>query len=174
VTALLLGTLLSIAALAFVLAPLFGESRATAETEPPLAADDAGSGQTAIEALREIEFDRATGKLSEADYAALKAAYTERAVAAMRESDREAAGPLATGPAAAPAGAAQDAALEALIRRYRGAGYACPDHGPRRETDAVYCSECGRYLAGACEACGAAVGEPGARFCSGCGRRLAA
>ena len=38
----------------------------------------------AIDALREIEFDRATGKLSDSDYDSLKATYTQRAVGAMR------------------------------------------------------------------------------------------
>jgi hypothetical protein len=32
--------------------------------------------ESAIDALREIEFDRATGKLSDDDYAALKTEYT--------------------------------------------------------------------------------------------------
>ena len=40
--------------------------------------------EDAVVALREIEFDRATGKLSDTDYAELKSRYTERALAAMR------------------------------------------------------------------------------------------
>ena len=38
----------------------------------------------ALRALKEIEFDRATGKLSDSDYEQLKAKYTAEAVAAMR------------------------------------------------------------------------------------------
>ncbi len=41
---------------------------------------------TAIDALREIEFDHETGKLSETDYAQLKATYTQRALSVMRNS----------------------------------------------------------------------------------------
>ena len=38
----------------------------------------------AVAALREIEFDRETGKLSDADYAELRTRYTEEALVAMR------------------------------------------------------------------------------------------
>src|SRR3989442_11196200 len=40
----------------------------------------------ALRALKEIEFDRATGKLSDTDYEQLKAKYTEAALAALRGS----------------------------------------------------------------------------------------
>src|SRR6185503_15284813 len=47
--------------------------------------DDDWSPQTvALRALKEIEFDKATGKLADADYEALKAKYTGEALAAMR------------------------------------------------------------------------------------------
>ncbi|HVE79845.1 MAG TPA: c-type cytochrome biogenesis protein CcmI [Gemmatimonadaceae bacterium] len=170
-TALVLGTLLSVAALAFVLAPLFAEPRASPPEGDRAVLHDDFSDQSAIDALREIEFDQATGKLSPADYAALKADYTERALEEMRapaEHEPE------VGPTSAGAVPVQDAAIEALIQRYRGEHRGCPAHGPRPEAAAVYCSECGRYLAGTCETCGAPVEELGARFCSGCGHRLAA
>ena len=40
--------------------------------------------ESAIDALREIEFDRATGKLSDDDYASLKTEYTRTALVEMR------------------------------------------------------------------------------------------
>ncbi len=84
---MLIGTSLALVALAFVLYPLFRE---------PLGISTLARGAsrqrvtTAVDALREIEFDHATGKLSERDYAELKSSYTEHAIAAMRagESDR--------------------------------------------------------------------------------------
>ena len=84
----------------------------------------------AVVALREIEFDRATGKLSDADYNDLKSRYTREAVAAMR---REAAGPRPS-----------DDELEAAVRAYREQHGKCPTCGPRPEPDAIYCSNCGR------------------------------
>ena len=41
----------------------------------------------AVDALRELEFDRETGKISDADYEPLKARYTEQAIAVMRAGD---------------------------------------------------------------------------------------
>lgn len=46
--------------------------------------DDMSPQAVALRALKEIEFDRATGKLSDMDYEQLKAKYTAEAVAAMR------------------------------------------------------------------------------------------
>jgi hypothetical protein len=169
--ALLLGTLLSLAALAFVLYPLFVEHSPVAHPQRKAWSDDAGRDD-AIGALREIEFDRETGKLSESDYETLKARYTERALANMRARD------AAAVQAAASSGVVPDSGgddlAEAFVRRVREHGLACADCGPRPESDALYCSSCGRYLPGACAKCGAAITEPGARFCGSCGESLAA
>ena len=160
IIALVVGTLLAIGALAFVLYPLFFE---TQRARPVVASRaQALSDDLAVAALREIEFDRATGKLSEADYAQLKEQYTRQALAALR---RTAGSDLATPPG-------DD--VEAEIRAYRVARPVCAAHGPRPEADAIFCSECGRYLAGSCEQCGRRVEELGARFCAACGHRLAA
>lgn len=58
--ALAVGTLLALAALAFVLYPLFSDPRAARAVEPGVSAE-VERGQAAIAALREVEFDRATG-----------------------------------------------------------------------------------------------------------------
>lgn len=70
--------------------------------------------------------------------------------------------------------AVPDDAVEAEIRRARRAIAACATCGPRPELDAVYCSNCGGYLAGRCGACAEPVTEPGARYCANCGHTLAA
>ena len=87
-TALLVGTVLAIGALSFVLYPLFIGSPlvALAPSRMSLAAADTRRN-AAMEALREIEFDRETGKLSDADYEALRSTYTQRAVDVMRAGD---------------------------------------------------------------------------------------
>ncbi len=160
--ALVVGTVLAIGALAFVLYPLFfgaPRDRAVAALRTEALTDD-----VAVAALREIEFDRATGKLSEPDYAQLKEQYTRQALASMRRT--------AAPDVDAVAGDPDD--VEAAIRAYRAARPTCTAHGPRPEPDAIFCSECGRYLAGACEQCGRRVDEVGARFCAACGHRLAA
>ena len=120
----------------------------------------------AVEALREIEFDRATGKLSDADYHNLKRTYTQQAVDAMRRADAADRAPVAALPL--------DQEVEAAILAHRARPFHCARCGPRPERDAIYCSECGLFLPGRCDACGAPVAEPGARFCSSCGEVLAA
>lgn len=125
---LFIGTALALGALAYVLYPVFINAGGVPAPAPPLEPDDA---QRAVAALREVEFDRATGKLSDEDYAALKSSYTAEAVQAMRASE---------------GGAVSDDVAEAYIQRYRGQVATCPDCGERPEPAAVFCSNCGRRL----------------------------
>jgi ribosomal protein L40E len=157
--ALFVGTILAVGALAYVLFPLLLASapaarRIGARRAAPIATPE----HDAVVALREIEFDRVTGKLSDADYDELRSRYTERAVAALRRGGPD---------------SPEDAA-EAAVLAYRSRLKSCSTCGPRPEPDATYCSSCGRFLPGACGSCGAEVTEPGAAFCTSCGRQLAA
>jgi rRNA maturation endonuclease Nob1 len=113
-----------------------------------------------------VEFDRHTGKLSDSDYATLKATYTREALAAIRTEQATTEQATIT--------AVNDDEVEATILRYRVARRECPTCGPRPEPDAVYCSSCGRRLGGPCDRCGASVPEAGARFCARCGHQFAA
>ncbi|MDH5234534.1 MAG: cytochrome c biogenesis protein CcsA, partial [Gemmatimonadota bacterium] len=72
------------------------------------------------------------------------------------------------------AGVPSDDAAERLIARVKARATTCPSCGPRPEPDALFCSDCGRYLAAACLRCGTAVEEADARFCTACGHALAA
>jgi hypothetical protein len=97
----------------------------------------------ALLALKEIEFDRATGKLSDSDYEFLKAKYTTAALAAI------------------------EPARENLQAH-------CLVHGPRAESGAIFCAECGAGLVNGtnhCISCGFAVTSD-AVFCPGCGVRV--
>lgn len=140
--------------------PAGSDALAGDEGEDP---DDDMSPQTvALRALKEIEFDRATGKLSDTDYDQLKAKYTAEALAAMRG---EAPGYAVRGTRESPARAPLTA-NRAL----------CPEHGARPEPGAQVCSECGRRLGtapGYCARCGRAL-ETEARYCNACGARVAA
>jgi hypothetical protein len=163
IAALLIGTLLAVGALAFVLYPVFF-SEPVVRSRPPVVARQS-EREAAVSALREIEFDRATGKLSDVDYAELKAEYTELAVRAMRAET--------SGAPAESANATEDP-IEAAVRVYRLKHPACPDCGPRPEPDADFCGNCGRYLHDRCADCGAPVEAHDARYCVSCGNRLAA
>jgi hypothetical protein len=131
----------------------------------------------ALSALKEIEFDQATGKLSDEDYAMLKGKYTAQALSALRAG--EGALPAAAS-GAAPVDGVRDleAVIAARARAVRaegaGTGLTCPRCGPRPERDAVYCSSCGAGLGErSCGQCRATV-APGSLFCDQCGKRVAA
>ena len=164
---LIIGTLLALGALAFVLYPVFfGTPGQRASSTPPRTRVVESDESSAVAALRELEFDRATGKLSDADYADLKTRYTKSAIAAMRREEK----PGNPRPASRPT----DAEVEAEVRAQRQRLAGCPTCGPRPESDAVYCSNCGRYLNDRCATCGAPVVALEARYCNNCGNRLAA
>ena len=179
--ALFIGAALAVAALVYVLVPLFdvivpGRSRLTGNAVRVVP-------ETAIDALREIEFDRATGKLSDDDYSALKAEYTRTALVEMRSRRAPAStATMTTAPAVATSGAAPNAErpaaaaddVEAAVLRYRSVRRTCETCGPRPEPDPAFCSSCGTYLKGVCVHCGASVDTPASRFCAHCGGSLAA
>jgi ribosomal protein L40E len=83
-TALLIGTALAVASLCYVLYPLF---RPESATMPRLSVRGEKRQNLAVDALRELEFDRQTGKISDSDYEPLKARFTEQALVAMRAGD---------------------------------------------------------------------------------------
>lgn len=155
--ALLAGTTLAVGAVAFVLYPLFFH---TSERPTRHGGDDAAAEDSAILALREIEFDRATGKLSEDDYTELRKTYGERALNELRASTM-----------AAPVPPLDP--IEARVRAYRMTHRECPTCGLRPEPDAVYCSTCGGFLDRVCPRCSAQITESSAAFCSSCGTTLA-
>ena len=177
--ALVVGAALAVAALIYVLMPLFA---AVTPLRARLTGTPAAAPESAIDALREIEFDRATGKLSDDDYASLKAMYTRTALVELRsrrgEPPVEPAGsasvvatPLRTDP---PSIAGPVDPAEAAVLQYRAIRRSCEVCGPRPEPDPVFCSSCGKYLKGACTTCGAAIDAPASRFCANCGGSLAA
>lgn len=164
---LIFGILLAAGATYYVLRPILRPEPEPANTELARGdgddPDDDWSPQTvALRALKEIEFDRATGKLADGDYEQLKAKYTAEAVEAMR-------------------GERAPSAVSRAPERKPGAprtahGARCPQHGVRPEKDAVFCSECGRRLGTApayCARCGTALGAD-VRYCERCGARVAA
>ena len=168
--ALLLGSALAVLALLWVMSPLL---RGAVPPSPAGSAPPLAEGPTALDVLREIEFDHATGKLAAEDYAKLRAEYTPLAVAELEALDARAATQRTVATATAGTAEVPDAA-EQLIERARARARNCSSCGPRPESDALFCSDCGRYLSAACLHCGAAVVSDRSRFCTECGETLAA
>jgi hypothetical protein len=146
--ALLLGALV----LWVVLEPLYRPGAVAPAFEEPEDPEETRRG-IALLALKEIDFDRATGKLSDADYEFLRQRYTVEALQAIKEEE---------GGAASGGGSAV-------------ASLRCTACGAEPAPDARFCSECGTPLvrSGHCRGCRAVL-DAGARFCSDCGTPVAA
>ena len=163
-------TVVGLAAVWLILQPLLAPGRPRAAVYEPPDPEETPKG-VALAALKEIEFDRETGKLSDEDYAFLKTKYTGVALEALRAEAPEAA-----------AGGDVEVLIAARVRALRSAATsappgapACSVCGPRPEADAVFCSTCGQRLrdGGACASCGATLSAD-SRFCAQCGAGAAA
>jgi hypothetical protein len=142
---LIAGVAVAIAALALILEPVARPGDPAASLPPsdddeiPLE-ESASPKVQALLALKEIEFDRATGKLSDDDFERLRARYARQALTALEVETRDQA--LVT------AAVATDDPAEVLIRAARAGLRICPACGPRPEAQAAFCSECGAKLVG--------------------------
>lgn len=166
-----------LAALFLVLQPLLSPRPMKPPAYEPPDPEETPKG-IALAALKEIEFDRETGKLSDADYELLKSKYTGLALEALRAEEASVDERTGAGDV--------EAMIAARVRTLRFAATSpspgspdtaptCPSCGPRPELDALICSSCGTRLplAGTCSGCGAPLG-PDSRFCERCGAGVAA
>lgn len=86
-----------------------------------------GDKAIVLRSIKELEFDRATGKVSEADFHDMNARLRARALTLMEALDRE--------ETAAPAA---QSSLQS---------HACPACGTINDDDATFCKRCGRKVA---------------------------
>ena len=154
--AIIIGLILVGAASAFVYKPFrvkpgLGSSKATATFNPREART------AALSALRDLDFDFQTGKVSQEDYPNVRAQLVAEAAKYVE------------------AESAEEARLEALIRARKAAMASetpCPQCGKKVDAGARFCSSCGTELAIACPSCGKTV-KAGDLFCKSCGSKLA-
>jgi hypothetical protein len=105
----------------------------------------ASARNSVFEAIRDLEFDRATGKLSDADYQAMRARYDAKAAQVLQKID--ALGAAKTKRAPAPTDAA-------------GAEPGAKPQTQRSSAKRSFCSRCGARV------------EAADRFCPTCGTRV--
>jgi hypothetical protein len=167
---LYLAALLIVASVAlFVAAPLGGGLLATRRAGRDAAEAERLEHERALamQGLRELEFDREMGKLSEADYAALREGLMARALGASAALERlhaRAAAPASAGAATVASASEAAAARPRLVKYIAGgactaaaaAGAAAPAAAAARIR---FCPQCGVEVA------------PG-KFCSECGAPL--
>ena len=152
--AIIIGLILLSAASAFVFKPFRAKSRhgpkkVTATFNPHEART------AALSALRDLDFDFQTGKVSGEDYPALRAQLVAEAAKYVQ------------------AEGAEEDRLEALIRARRASMTSeapCPQCGAKVDAGARFCPSCGTELA-ACPSCGKPV-KAGDFFCKSCGSKL--
>jgi len=93
----------------------------------------ASTRNTVFEAIRDLESDRATGKLSDQDYSQLRARYDVQAAQVLQQIDALTAAPQASSAKKTP-------------KPKTAAGDTCPHCHKRILTDDRFCSSCGARL----------------------------
>jgi hypothetical protein len=160
--ALLAGLLVVLAVVLFILQPLL-----TGEEAPLFGQDDEPTEaearkRVALLALRDVEYDFATGKLDQGDYEGLRGELAAEALAALNAQDA-----LNTAGQQRDAGTGSSDArlarslerddLEAEIARFRAAlreGTACAACGEANPAGSRFCGSCGHALPGASSGAG--------------------
>ena len=192
---IILIALLIVGTFAFVLRPLFDE-RNGRQFSPQIGADSLTADELVARrdaiyaALKDAEFDRETGKLTDEDYQIVRSRYMSEAAQVLRQLDRltpEAEAALDAEIEQAVADLRSDgkglppdlvdrveAEISSLIRHAAATGkqtLACPDCGQPYQPGDVFCAACGTTLANTCPECGTPH-QPDDSFCAHCGASL--
>ena len=129
--------------------------------------------ESSYEAIKELDFDYNTGKLSDEDYQNLYKTYKFEALKAIREMDKETLTEMES----------IDAEVETEIQEMRSGLYSssdnqhvpaagtCPACGAEYDKGDSFCKTCGAQLGKKCGACGS-LNLDSAKFCYSCGERL--
>jgi hypothetical protein len=160
-------------AVAVAIATVAWAAAAAARTVAPLVAPDLGEqtemvgGRTraalerekmlVLRSIKEVEFDKAMGKISDADFTEVAGRLRARAAGLLRQLDADSTGyralierELATRIGRAPAPPAHEASAPAVAATpAASAPGACADCGTANDADARFCKACGARMGGA-------------------------
>ena len=139
-----------------------------------------------LNALRDLDFDHATGKIADEDYAPQRARLAAEGAAVLKQLDtlrvtpraEDKAGPAVHARRQAPANV--DDPVEAAVAARRRSpvveSIVCHHCSASAQTADKFCPRCGaaaQAVSAACPECGRAV-RPDDKFCAGCGAKLIA
>lgn len=156
IPSIFIGLVLFAAALVYISLP-FRQKRLTHANSPVTTCQQQGQGEAILSALRDLDFDFKTGKLSEEDYAPLRT-HLVAEVAQYMEAEEK-----------------REEQLEALVQTRRAAKKAdatCHHCSASMKADQRFCSKCGSEARSeSCPSCGK-NNQAGDLFCASCGTKL--
>jgi hypothetical protein len=181
---------------AFIVARPLLEGASVRDRQPGPADNLRSEHERVLTQLRDLDFDHATGKILDEDYAAQRALLVAQGVAVLKQLDQLSAATFApaarsgvAAQSAAPgrarsveaeieaavaqrrAGAGADADIEAAIAQRQPGTHPCGQCGAAVSALDRFCPSCGAAQDAACPRCGR-VAAPGDQFCGNCGQRL--
>lgn len=155
-TSILIGMLL-FAVIAYIIYQPFREKKRTGTKRRKTGTSPKVQREAVLSALRDLDFDFKTGKVTEEDYVPLRAQLMEEAARSMERVSEE------------------EDKFEALIesrRRTLQKGPTCGTCGTALEDGQRYCAKCGSAVQEeSCPSCGRKI-RLGDQFCSSCGTKI--
>ena len=136
--------------------------------------------ETLLAALRDLDFDHATGKLTNEDYAPQRAKLVAEGAALLRQLDTLGVARAedaveqairARRKASVNEGDAIETAIAARRRAPAPEAVTCPACGASAHASDKFCPKCGATLSTTCPECGRPA-RPADKFCAGCGAKL--
>lgn len=163
--ALVVALALTVAAFIYVVYPLYRGRIQRAVPESPELKELAARRDAIYASIKELQFDKELGNLSDQDYQELAEKYKHKAASVLKELD-------ATGERA-PLEKRLEKEIRAVrqTRKVAGASFTCRHCGHEERAGARFCSQCGQPLALLCPRCETPY-TPEDRFCASCGASL--
>ena len=131
----------------YILLPVIQGQRASLERSDDELTESEAKKRVSLLALRDVEYDFATGKLDETDYRELKGEISREALAALREVEAESRDRLGDTKRPAAEGAGDIEADIAAVRAGLRMGTTCHTCGHPNADGSRFCAGCGAQLA---------------------------
>lgn len=154
--AIFVGLAMLVASVPYLARP-FQEKQFKSKQQPAVCLTPDEERQAVLSALRDLDFDFSTGKVSEEDYSALRAQLVTEAATYIRSEKSIA-----------------DEQIEIMIQARKASQSnirKCSNCGNTVEPNSRFCSQCGTAAGNICPSCAKPI-QDGDRFCNTCGTKL--